>query len=68
MIGTTRARHAPTGPELLPVDPEHGRYAVAVDGRVTYAGSREECEKRLAILTKHGDRAKQDHALRRVLA
>jgi hypothetical protein len=41
------------------------RYAVAVDGVVRYVGSREECERRAAMLAPKNDRAAQDQALLR---
>ena len=45
---------------------DEGRYAVAVGGVVHYVGSREECERRAAILLPKDDRAAQDHALGRL--
>jgi hypothetical protein len=45
---------------------DEGRYAVAVGGVVHYVGSREECERRVAILMQKNDRTAQDEALLRV--
>ena len=42
------------------------RFAVAVDDVVRYVGSREECERRAAILLPKDDRAAQEHALGRL--
>ncbi len=56
-----KARKA--GVEILWLD--ENRYAVAIDGIVRYVGTREECERRAAILTPGNDRAAQDRALGR---
>lgn len=42
------------------------RYAVEVDGIVRYAGSEEECQRRLAMLAPKKDRADQDKAVIRL--
>jgi hypothetical protein len=42
------------------------RFAVSVDDVVRYVGSREECERRAAILIPRNDRAAQDEALARL--
>jgi hypothetical protein len=42
------------------------RYAVCVDGVVRYVGSREECERRVAILAPKSDRMAQDKSLARL--
>jgi len=45
---------------------DEARYAVCVDGVVRYVGSREECERRVAILDAKSDRPAQDEALARL--
>jgi hypothetical protein len=42
------------------------RFAVAVDGLVRYVGTREECERRAALLLPKADRAAQNRALARL--
>ena len=42
------------------------RYALTVHGIVRYVGTREECERRVAILAPKNDRATQDEALARL--
>ena len=42
------------------------RYAVAFEGVVRYVGTREECERRAALLVQKSDREAQDRALRRL--
>jgi hypothetical protein len=42
------------------------RFAVAVDGLVRYVGTREECERRVALLLPTADRAAQNRALARL--
>jgi hypothetical protein len=42
------------------------RFAVAVDGIVRYVGSRDECERRVAIMLPKRYRAAQDQALQRL--
>jgi hypothetical protein len=59
---------AKTGPELRLVDEFTNRYAVLVDGRVTYAGPEEECRRRLDILAAPDfGRDRQDKFLRRAI-
>ena len=43
------------------------RYAVSVDGVVRYVGSRDECDRRAAMLAPRNDRAAQDEALMRAV-
>jgi len=45
---------------------DEARYAVYVDGIVRYVGSREECDRRVAILAPKRDRPAQDKALARL--
>jgi hypothetical protein len=42
------------------------RYAVTLGGLVRYVGTREECERRAALLTPKSDRKAQDRALARL--
>jgi len=42
------------------------RYALAVNGIVRYVGTKEECQRRLAMLAPKKDRADQDKALARL--
>jgi hypothetical protein len=44
------------------------RFAVGVDNVVRYVGSREECQRRAAILTRQPDRDLQDRCLVRACA
>jgi hypothetical protein len=45
---------------------DEARYAVCVDGVVRYVGSRDECERQVAILVPKSDRSAQDKALARL--
>ncbi len=64
---TTRAtKQAKTGPEMHDLDGDGRRFAVSVDGIVRFTGSREECEKRLEILTRQTTREEQDKRLGRI--
>lgn len=55
-----------TGPELRLVDEHKGRYAVVVDGLVTYCGAQEECRRRLDLLSRPDyGREEQDRFLQR---
>jgi len=42
------------------------RYAVSLDGVVRYVGTREECQRRAALLVVKDDREAQDRALGRL--
>ena len=42
------------------------RFAVSVDDVVRYVGSREECERRAALLIPRNDRGTQDEAVARL--
>lgn len=65
---TTRAsKQQKTGPEMWDLDGDGKRFAVAVDGLIRFAGSREECERRLTLLTLPTTRDEQDKRLGRIL-
>lgn len=62
---STRATKQPkTGPEVRLLD--DGRWAVSVDGIIRFTGSREECAKRLEILSRPSSREQQDKSLGRI--
>lgn len=64
---TTRAsKQAKTGPEMVDIDGDGRRFAVSVDGIIRFTGSREECEKRLEILSRQTTREHQDKSLGRI--
>ena len=42
---------------------DESRFALGIDQIIQYVGSREECERRAAILMPKDDRERQDHAL-----
>ncbi len=60
-------RDTTTSVEIWDLDENGNRSAVAVDGRVRYVGSREECQRRATILTNRADREYQDWMLARAL-
>lgn len=61
---TTRAtKQAKTGPEMWDLDGDGKRFAVGVNGVIRFAGSREECEKRLGILIRETTRQQQNKRL-----
>lgn len=54
-----------SGPEIRALDTEGKWWGLAIDGLVVYAGRREECEARLAIIRHHqADIAATDHRAR----
>ena len=65
MTGTTRVTiRRRQGAAVYDLADGTGRFALAVDGVVRYCGSREECERRYAILTAPAsDRPAQDRAV-----
>src|SRR5688572_11952632 len=65
---TTRAsKQAKAGPAISDLDGDGRRFAFSVDGVIRFTGSREECEKRFAILTVAPTRDHQNHRLARIL-
>lgn len=62
---TTRASKQPkSGPEVKPLD--DGRWAVSVDGVIRFTGSRDECARRLEIISPPSSREQQDKSLGRI--
>jgi hypothetical protein len=54
--------------DILDLDGKGVRYAVAVDGRVRFVGSRDECARRVDILRQRDDRAYLDFMLVRAVS
>jgi hypothetical protein len=54
------------GPEMHDLDGDGRRFAVSVDGVIRFTGSREECAKRLEILSRPSSREQQDRSLGRI--
>ena len=52
---------------ILDLDGNGIRCAVAVDGRVRFVGSRDECARRADILCQRDDRSRQDAMLVRAI-
>ncbi len=60
-------RDTKTGVEIWDLDENGIRCAIAVNGRVRYVGSRDECRRRAKILTYRPDREYEDWMLARAL-
>ena len=56
-----------TGIEILDLDANGVRCALAINGLVRYVGSRDECRRRAEMLTRPGDRERQDQMVARAL-
>lgn len=64
---TSRASKQPkTGPEMRDLDGDGKRWAVSVGGVIRFTGSRDECERRLEILSRPTSRERQDKSLGRI--